>query len=108
MIKTDEKPLIGFFPGFFDIGETYPIIKIAKRYQELGGNVIIFSHGGDYEYLAKEQSFKIKRIEPIACGPDITRYFMTIPEASQLVLEAGAMGSGGEIFIFDMGKSIKI
>lgn len=39
---------------------------------------------------------------------DITRYFMTIPEASQLVLEAGAMGQGGEIFIFDMGKSVKI
>lgn len=39
---------------------------------------------------------------------DITRYFMTIPEASQLVLEAGAMGEGGEIFIFDMGQSIKI
>lgn len=40
--------------------------------------------------------------------PEITRYFMTIPEACQLVLEAGAMGNGGEIFIFDMGKSIKI
>lgn len=39
---------------------------------------------------------------------DITRYFMTIPEASQLVLEAGAMGAGGEIFIFDMGESVKI
>lgn len=39
---------------------------------------------------------------------DITRYFMTIPEASQLVLEAGAMGDGGEIFIFDMGESVKI
>jgi FlaA1/EpsC-like NDP-sugar epimerase len=39
---------------------------------------------------------------------DITRYFMTIPEACQLVLEAGAMGNGGEIFIFDMGKSVKI
>ena len=38
----------------------------------------------------------------------ITRYFMTIPEASQLVLEAGAMGKGGEIFIFDMGESVKI
>lgn len=38
----------------------------------------------------------------------ITRYFMTIPEACQLVLEAGAMGSGGEIFVFDMGKSVKI
>lgn len=40
--------------------------------------------------------------------PDITRYFMTIPEACQLVLEAGAMGKGGEIFIFDMGESTKI
>ena len=40
--------------------------------------------------------------------PDITRFFMTIPEACQLVLEAGAMGKGGEIFVFDMGKSVKI
>lgn len=40
--------------------------------------------------------------------PDIERFFMTIPEACQLVLEAGAMGNGGEIFIFDMGKSIRI
>ena len=39
---------------------------------------------------------------------DITRYFMTIPEACQLVLEAGTMGDGGEIYIFDMGKSVKI
>lgn len=39
---------------------------------------------------------------------DIIRYFMTIPEACQLVLEAGAMGSGGEIYIFDMGKPVKI
>ena len=40
--------------------------------------------------------------------PDIIRYFMTIPEACQLVLEAGAMGKGGEIFIFDMGQPVKI
>ncbi len=40
--------------------------------------------------------------------PEITRFFMTIPEACQLVLEAGFMGNGGEIFIFDMGKPIKI
>ena len=40
--------------------------------------------------------------------PDIIRYFMTIPEACQLVIEAGAMGNGGEIFIFDMGDAVKI
>jgi len=40
--------------------------------------------------------------------PEITRYFMTIPEACQLVLEAGVMGKGGEIYIFDMGESVKI
>tara|TARA_B100001059_G_scaffold13776_1_gene11150 strand:+ start:30379 stop:32241 length:1863 start_codon:yes stop_codon:yes gene_type:complete len=40
--------------------------------------------------------------------PDIVRYFMTIPEASLLVLEAGCMGKGGEIFIFDMGDPVKI
>lgn len=40
--------------------------------------------------------------------PEITRYFMTIPEACQLVIEAGVMGEGGEIFVFDMGKPVKI
>ncbi|ERM80304.1 capsular polysaccharide biosynthesis protein [Rhodonellum psychrophilum GCM71 = DSM 17998] len=40
--------------------------------------------------------------------PDITRYFMTIPEACHLVLEAGVMGNGGEIYVFDMGSPIKI
>ena len=40
--------------------------------------------------------------------PEITRYFMTIPEASQLILQAGSMGKGGEIFILDMGEPVKI
>jgi FlaA1/EpsC-like NDP-sugar epimerase len=40
--------------------------------------------------------------------PEVTRYFMTIPEACQLVLEAGSMGNGGEIFVFDMGESVRI
>ena len=40
--------------------------------------------------------------------PEITRYFMTIPESCQLILEAGMMGRGGEIYVFDMGESVKI
>ena len=79
MIKPDvsnKKPLIGFFPAFHGMGETYPMIKIANSYREMGGEVVVFSHGGDYEHLAKEQGFEIIRIEPTASGGDISRYFM--------------------------------
>jgi FlaA1/EpsC-like NDP-sugar epimerase len=40
--------------------------------------------------------------------PEVTRYFMTIPEAAQLVIQAGAMGAGGDVFVLDMGESVKI
>jgi len=40
--------------------------------------------------------------------PEVTRYFMTIPEAAQLVLQAGAMGEGGDVFVLDMGEPVKI
>jgi FlaA1/EpsC-like NDP-sugar epimerase len=49
-----------------------------------------------------------KRLPITVTHPDVTRYFMSVSEAAQLILQAGAMGEGGEIFILDMGKPVKI
>lgn len=87
---------------FCDLERSYS--KKTKFITTRFGNVL-GSNGSVVPLFTRQ----IEEMGPVTIThPDIIRYFMTIPEACQLVLEAGSMGKGGEIYIFDMGKPVKI
>jgi len=63
--SSDKKPLVGFFPLFYNLAETGRAVLVAKRYMEHGGQAIFFSHGGEYEKLARDIGCKVVKVEPI-------------------------------------------
>lgn len=89
--------------------------SLTKKLQKEGGHATQFITTRFGNVLGSNGSViprfrdQIQRGGPVTVThPEIIRYFMTIPEACRLVLEAGSMGNGGEIYIFDMGKPVKI
>lgn len=89
--------------------------SLAKKLQKDRNNTVQFITTRFGNVLGSNGSViprfrdQIQRGGPVTVThPEIIRYFMTIPEACRLVLEAGSMGNGGEIYIFDMGKPVKI
>jgi len=116
MISTDKAVNPGSIMGATKlIAEKYIQAlhnKLSQQKNEVATKYLITRFGnvlGSNGSVVPVFSKQIQQGGPVTIThPEITRYFMTIKEACQLVLEAGAMGKGGEIYVFDMGKQVKI
>jgi FlaA1/EpsC-like NDP-sugar epimerase len=109
LVSTDKavrpRSMMGASKRVAELVIQYLNRRFATRYVAVRfGNVI--GSNGSVVTIFQEQ---IRKGGPLTVThPDMTRYFMTIPEASQLVIQAGTMGEGGEIFILDMGEPVRI
>ena len=63
--SSNKKPLVGFFPLFYNLAETGRAVLVAKRYIEHGGQAIFFSHGGKYEKFARDLGCEVVKVNPI-------------------------------------------
>jgi UDP:flavonoid glycosyltransferase YjiC (YdhE family) len=73
--NSEEKPLIGFFPPCHSLADTGRLVMIAKRYNDLGGKSVFFSHGGKYEYIPEENGFDVIRVDPILEEEEIEKFW---------------------------------
>ncbi len=92
IIKNQDLPLIGFFPNFHSVGETLPLIKIAKIYTELGGRVVFFSRNGKYEHLTKEINCELIKLKEISLLKVVDEFRKKVEDVEKIPYEKFIFG----------------